>query len=199
MKVFLLITGIILTGMSLLLLIVMPVAGILGIAFGVFLIVWSRKYKKPKKEEVKEEIKDVHTFMVAGYDHHQSELASLLKEPNDGYSLSGKAFAEEYDRVYEYATEWLDAQLTDEPENEFDENAIAVYAVSNDYLDNEAVKIGYIRRRDQDAVNKLRPCKAEVEIYGGKYKEAEYDDYGEFEKVISGETPYKADLYIESL
>ena len=178
MKVVLLILGAILIVLSLILMLAQPIIGVLGIIFGVVLIIASRK---KKKEEPKEEfvIPDVHTFLVAGFDHYQEELASLMKEKNQ---------TEETGRVYEYEIEWLDAELKDEPENEFDPNAIAVYALEKDYLESKAVKIGYVRKKDQDEVNRLRPCKSEVEIYGGKYTED-----GE-----QGETPYKANLYLES-
>ena len=198
MGVLLTVIGIVLIAMSLLLMLAKPIGGIIGILAGVAAIVYGRKYSKRKKTEhdyVQQIINETQTdeFKVAGYDYRQDELAQLLDTPNEEYMLSKKQFAEEViDRVYQFETEWYNARLEDEPDNEYDPNAIAVYA--------DDVKIGYIQRKDQAQVNKLRPnaISMEVEIYGGQYKEPTYDTFGEFESIRTGETPYKATLYIRS-
>lgn len=199
MGTILIIIGIALIVMSLLLMIVMPVGGILGVLAGVGAVIYGRKYAKKKKTTEEEFIAQIKAetqrdeFKVAGYDYRQDELAQLLETPNDEYTLSKKSFGEEViDRAYQFETEWYNARLEDEPENEFDPNAIAVYA--------KDIKIGYIQRKDQARVNQLRPnaISMEVEIYGGQYKEPTYDTFGEFESIRTGETPYKATLYIRS-
>lgn len=195
MGTILIIIGIALIVMSLLLMIVMPVGGILGVLAGVGAVIYGRKYKKEKKTETEVAVEslnaDIEEFKVAGYDYRQDELEQLFETLNEDYALPPKRFAEEViDRVYEFETEWKDASIVREPENEYDPNAIAVYV--------DDVKIGYIQKKDQARFNELHPVSIEVELYGGRYKEPVFDDYGDFEKTETGETPYKATLYIRS-
>ena len=190
MGVLLIIIGIALIILSALLMLAKPIMGGIGIIIGILAIMYGRKNKKQVKTEkhiVEANNSTITEYSVAGYDYYQNELKSLLKEPTYEYSLTGKSFKENvFERVYEYEIEWYEAKLVHEPENEFDTNAIAVYV--------DDLKIGYIARKDQHAINEE---KGEVEIYGGKFKELEIDEY-ENEKIITGETPYKAKLYIES-
>lgn len=194
MGTLIMVLSVVLVVMSLLLLIAVPVGGIIGIAIGVVLFLYGRKYNKEKKE-IAEQIErtmqtDIHEFKIAGFDYRQDELEQLFETPNEDYLLNGKAFAEEvFDRAYQFETEWKPARIEREPENEYDLNAIAVYVGET--------KIGYIQKKDQTRFNNLPPGEMEVELYGGRYKEAVYDDYGEFEKIEKGETPYKAMLYIK--
>ena len=124
---------------------------------------------------------------VAGYDYKQNELKSLLEYINDEYTLSKKAFLEEVaDRVYQYDTEYHPAQLVREPKNEYDPNAIAVYV--------DDVHIGYIAKKDQKRIDLEQIESAEVEVYGGKFKEIDFDEYEE--TIRQGEIPYKARLYV---
>ena len=193
MGVLLIVLGIVIIIMSLLLLIVKPIFGVLGVAFGAWAILFGRKHRK-EQQTVTEQIErtkqtDIHEFKVAGFDYRQAELEQLFETPNEDYLLNGKTFAEEvFDRAYQFETEWKPARIVYEPENEYDPNAIAVYA--------DDVKIGYIQKKDQTRFNNLPPGEMEVELYGGRYKEPIYDDYGEFEKIEKGETPYKAMLYV---
>ena len=194
MGTILIIIGIALIVMSLLLMIVMPVGGILGVLAGVGAVIYGRKYKKEKKTETEVAVKslndDIEEFRIAGYDYRQDELEQLFETLNEDYALPPKRFAEEViDRVYEFETEWKDASIVREPENEYDPNAIAVYVGET--------KIGYIQKKDQTRFNNLPPGEMEVELYGGRYKEAVFDEYGEFEKIEKGETPYKAMLYVK--
>ena len=198
MGVLLIVVGIALIILSALLMLAKPVLGGIGVIIGILAVLYGRKTKnqpKKTKKELKTEIKESKVFTVAGFDYYQNELKSLMKEPTYEYSLSDKQFKEEvFGRAYEYELEWYDAHLVPEPENEFDENAIAVYAIDKDPLEKRDIKIGYVARKDQQAIT---DGKCEVEIYGGKYKELEVDEW-ENEKIIKGETPYKARLYIEN-
>lgn len=194
MGTLIMILSVVLVVMSLVLLIAVPVAGIIGIAIGVVLFLYGRKYNKEKKaaaEQIERTMQtDIHEFKIAGFDYRQAELEQLFETPNEDYLLNGKAFAEEVlDKAYEFLTEWKSARIVYEPENEYDPNAIAVYVGET--------KIGYIQKKDQTRFNNLPPGEMEVELYGGRYKEAVYDDYGEFEKIEKGETPYKAMLYVK--
>lgn len=142
-------------------------------------------YLMKSQTDVQEESDTIELF-VAGYDFKQNELKSLLEYENDEYTLSKKDFLETVaDRVYQFDTEYLPATIVHE-DNEHDSNALAVY------VDN--LHIGYIARKDQKKVNLDNIAAAEVEIYGGKYKEINFDDYEE--TIVKGETPYKARLII---
>lgn len=198
MGVVLSVIGIALVVMSLLLLIVYPVAGIIGIAAGIGAFIYGRKYSKQKKTEsqqtvdyVNNENERLEEFFVAGFDHYQDELSSLMVTRNDDYRLSNKTFIEDVgERTYEYYPEWYDAELIHEPENEFDSNAISVNV--------QDMKIGYIARKDQDRLKALDPEKVEAEIYGGNYKEIDYGEYGDECTVVKDATPYKATVYVRS-
>ena len=58
----------------------------------------------------------------------------------------------------------------------------------------EDVHIGYISKKDQKRIDLDRIQQVDAEIYGGKFKEINYDDYEE--TIRQGETPYKAKLYV---
>lgn len=124
---------------------------------------------------------------VVGFDFKQDELKSLLECENEDYTLSKKDFLENVaERAYQYEIEYYPAEIVHE-ENEHDPNALAVYV--------EDVHIGYIARKDQKKIDFDQIASAEVEIYGGKYKEVDYNDYEE--TIVKGETPYKARIYIK--
>lgn len=185
MGTILFILGIALVVLSLLLMLVQPIAGILGIIFGVVCIVYGRKTRKPQTEKTD----DTRVFIVTGYNYRQDVLKSFLTEKNDEYALGKKAFIEEtFGKVYEYYPEWKTAKLVDE-DNEHDHDAIAVYA--------DDVKIGYIAMEDKEEVRSLDIKSIEAEFYGGRYKEAMSDEYGENYTIETGETPYKAKLYVK--
>lgn len=160
-------------------------------AFNIFL--YFRAKNKPVPEPVAEAAEplldldyDELEVRVAGFDFYQDELKELLYDENYEYTLSPKDFKEEvFQRTYQYLTEYYPAKIVPEPENEHDPNALAVFV--------EGVRIGYIPRKDQNKVNAFDTDTIEAEIYGGKYKELDEDD-----KIITGETPYKALLHFKS-
>ena len=199
MRIFMyILCGLIIVG-SLLLMLASPVIGIIGVAVGVFLIVWFRKMQNRRTpviepaEVIKEEPKtQIEQFFIAGFDYFQKELKSLLDEPNDDYTLSDKSFIEEtYERAYEYWPKWVEPKFAREPQNEYDPNAIAVYV--------DDVKIGYIARKDQMRLKEVatKAKKIELKVYGGRYKETDFELIDDSAKVLKGETPYKAVLEIE--
>lgn len=143
-------------------------------------------YLMKSQTDVHQEESDTIELFISGYDFKQDELKSLLEYENDEYTLSKKDFLETVaDRVYQFDTEYLPATIVHE-DNEHDPNALAVYV--------DGLHIGYIARKDQKKVNLGNIAAAEVEIYGGKYKEINFDDYEE--TIVKGETPYKARLII---
>lgn len=210
MKIILIVLGAILTAMCLLLTLAMPVAGIIGVLAGIGFIVWGIKYKKPEQAEVssvsyQEEIKktDRHTILVAGFDHHQKALRSLLTEPNWEYSQTKKEIVESCDledRIYEYEPATYPLHLESEPDNEYDQNAVKVFAGET--------FIGYLPRGSFPEVaeySDIDGVQIHVEVFGGKYKYIEHDyeaDYlGTYEdkymKVVAEDSPVKAIIVFE--
>lgn len=181
----LIVLGCIIIIMGLVLTLALPVAGILAVLFGVASIIYGKKLKPKKEPEEEVTIEPMEQFNVAGFDYYQEELGEFLTEPNLDYN------SKDIEKEYEFYTEWLTAELKDEPENEYDSGAIAVYV--------HGVKIGYVAKKDQQRIRELGASTCDVEIYGGRFHKSVFDEYGEFEKMESGETPYKAMLYIKSL
>lgn len=188
MKIFSLIAGIACIIIALVMFLIGSVIGgiILLLIGAINLFLYVKNKNKPKETEtyVPEALKyDDHEFYVAGSEYNQEVISELLTMKNEEYSLPKSKFLEEvFDRVYQYDIEYLPAQLVDEPENEYDPKAIAVYVYED--------RIGYIAKSDQEAVRSLQIDHLEAEIYGGKYKEPGDDE------VITGETPYKAKLHV---
>lgn len=154
MITLMLIIGIVLIVMSALLLLAVPVAGILGIAFGVILILYSRKLKQKKaaaaaaeeaaaaarREEYAKQAarKKIGYCFIAGLRHHKRAVADLLDGEDDFYGS---------------------CDLVPEPENEVDPNAIRIE------VDGEL--IGYVPAKMCGKIHKLLPrvtsCDAEIE------------------------------------
>lgn len=169
MKVFYIVAGIVITVMSLLLVIATPI-GFLGIALGVFLIIYGKKYKKPKvettapiqppsapiqppTEQTKPEPAETgfkrETIKVAGISQFTDNVLSLGSE-NPDYSLSKKELIEaglEDEKIKEYDFRILPATFEFEPDNQYDSNAIAVYVAG--------VKIGYVKSGSTAHIRKL--------------------------------------------
>lgn len=145
------------------------------------------------------------TMMVAGFDYHQKELASLMTEENFEYTLSKKEMLEEYDldedtKYYQYAIAECILDIRHEPNNPYDPAALQAFA--------DGVFIGYVPRGNLDVLRKismLPGLRMTVKIFGGRYKCLEYDDeedyYGEmlpkFYQLRSGTDPYKAIMVFE--
>ena len=196
MKIFMFIAGAILIAGGLLLCLASPILGIIFILLGVISIFGGKKYKPksqtqtfvPVEEQNKQTYVEPDRLLVAGFDHHQPALRSLLTDENPDYDLPKKQFVEEVvDRAYQFYPERYDARLEHE-DNEYDPNAIAVYV--------DDIKIGYIARKDQSIVDMSKSY--EVEIFGGKYKECDYSETdldGNPENIIKDETPVKARIY----
>ena len=207
MRIFLMIISIILVLLGLILLLISPVGGALAVLFGIFGIAYSRKtnfQKKPIKaapktdvpDEIlnpyKRDVRQVEQFNIAFTNKAQRELAELIEREdnmNYNYALSAKDFREEcYEREYQYGTIDYPAEIVPEPDNPYDEKALAVY------VDN--MKIGYVYREDQESINILMEdhpdLEVDVDIYGGSYR-----DYDDEDKIIKGSTPYSASLWMK--
>ena len=153
MITLMLIIGIVLIVMSALLMLAVPVAGILGIAFGVILILYSRSLKKKKAAEEAERQaaaeawrqdmakqaarKEIGYCFIAGLRHHKRAVADLLDGEYDFYGS---------------------CDLVPEPDNEVDPNAIRIE------VDGEL--IGYVPAKMCGKIHKLMPrvtsCDAEI-------------------------------------
>lgn len=105
---------------------------------------------------------------VAGTLYHQNEIESLGEE-NPMYACSKKELIDkgcEDEKIYYYLFFPKTVDLVEDPENEFDPNAIKVVV--------DSVHIGYIKKGSCARVKKLlhsgNITKIEAEIGGGKYK-----------------------------
>lgn len=152
MATVLLIIGIIITLFFLILLTSDTIAGVIGVAVGIALIVFSRKLKKPKAEKlpkavdskVRENVekyadsKYIGYCFIAGMYHHKPAIKAVL---DDG-SYEGPC------------------DLIPEPENQFDPNAIRIE------INGELV--GYVPAKMCDVVREKLPqvanCYAEIEM-----------------------------------
>lgn len=131
MAAFMLIIGIALIVVSAILLLITPV-GIVGLILGIALIVVSRKTKKNLakdqvlREEHRQYVKDHYvTIDIAGLYYHQEELSAITDEDNA------------YDGP---------CQLIQEPDNEYDPNAIKVVI--------KGILAGYIPKDRNVEINK---------------------------------------------
>lgn len=154
MTTFTFIMGIVLIIMSLLLTVAVPVAGIIGVIFGVVLIIYSRRAKKKAAAEAAERQaaaaardqdivkraaeKEIGNCFIAGLYHHKAAVKDLLGDDDSFYG---------------------DCQLIPEPENPVDPNAIRIE------VDDEL--IGYVPAKMCASILKLLPraasCIAEIE------------------------------------
>lgn len=187
MKVLLIVLGSLLAVLSLLLTIVNPLA-LIGVAFGVVLIIYGKKYKKPKvetKAPIQSTIvqaKPEHatdgftreTIKVAGISQYTDNVLSLGTE-NPEYFYSKREIIDnslEDEDIPEYTFRKLPATFEFEPDNEYDSNAIAVYVTG--------LKIGYVKQGTTAHIRKLiegdKIESASCEIVGGKMKRLDSDD-----------------------
>ena len=118
--------------------------------------------------------KKTETIKVAGISNYTDAVLSLGCE-NDDYSLSKKEIIEnglEDEDIPEYTFPALDIRFEFEPDNEYDPNAIAIFA--------DNVKIGYVKQGSTSHIRKLinedRITDATGEIVGGNYKRLDSDE-----------------------
>lgn len=128
MKVFMIVSGIIIAISGAVLLLATPIAGVLFIVFGVLLIVGSRHHFKYH-----------FGFQVAGLSHYWENYRDKIDPEGD-----------------------LTVRLVEEPDNQYDSNAIKVI------LNNQHV--GYVPKEKTAEVKKILPnayeINAEVELNG---------------------------------
>lgn len=118
-------------------------------------------------------------FSIAGTAYHQEEIISNFGTKNPLYSakISELRKAADAGNVYEYTFRSPKIELIPEPDNEYDPNAIAVYA--------DGVQIGYIKKGSTARIRnilKTREVKDMQLIFrGGNYKYTDFDGHIEKE------------------
>lgn len=105
---------------------------------------------------------------VAGTSFRQKEIASL-GDYNFEYEQTKKEIVENYfgdEKIYELTFNPFDVQLVEEPDNEYDPNAIKVVI--------DGIHVGYIKKGSCSHIKKLissqRIQRITADIHGGKYK-----------------------------
>lgn len=158
MKKLILVLAVILSLMSLLLLIAVPIGGVLGLAFGISMIVYAlRKTPEPEPEPERR----YYSFPIAGLYYHKEDVLDLMDlndekpDPEDG----------EFELYKEYDGP---CQLVPEPTNPHDPNAIRVEV--------DDVLVGYIRKEDTEKVRPLLGNTTYASISGGPSMEYDYDE-----------------------
>lgn len=205
MRIFYLVSGILLIVLGLLLTIVFPVPGILAVAYGIFGICWSKKYKPiPQKEEpAKEAVQPAATPPAAPSVKTEPvsvepaveqleetepiptpvqapvEQPSTPPEKTERHRVAGTSYR--IDAIKSLGIENPDYELTkqelvEEPDNDVDPNAIMVVL--------NGVHVGYIKAGSCNRVKKRmredRIKRVTARIFGGRYKyvSTDYDDNG---------------------
>lgn len=146
-----------------------------------------------------------HTILVAGFDHHQKQLRELLTDENFHYTLKKKELVDDFgytedDQIYQYERESYPLHIQAEPDNPYDPQAVKVFA--------DDTFIGYVpkgRFGDLIHLSGIPGVKATVEVFGGKYKYAEYNEeadfYGEMDakyySIRTDSSPVKAVMVFE--
>ena len=108
------------------------------------------------------------THRIAGTSFHESEIQNLMLE-NDDYDMTASELIDmgmEDERVYKYEETYCTAALELEPDNQYDPNAVKVFA--------DGIHIGYIKKGSAAHVKKLleedRIASMLITITGGPYK-----------------------------
>ena len=120
---------------------------------------------KPERAASKTE-----THRLAGTSFHETEIQDLMEE-NFDYNLTATDLIDmgmEDERVYKYEETYCTAALEPEPDNQYDPNAVKVFA--------DGIHIGYIKKGSAAHVKKLleenQIASMSINISGGPYKTA---------------------------
>lgn len=134
---------------------------------------------------------------LAGTSYHLDAIMALAQE-NPDYDLTKREIIDDGltdERIYQYTFSDGPVELVDDPDNEYDPNAIKVLIAGQ--------HIGYIKRGSTGRVHNLqragRVLGVTAEIYGGKYKVVicdDDDDGAEHYDLIKDETGYGAAIEI---
>ena len=145
---------------------------------------------EPKPERT---FSKMETHRIAGTSFHESEILDLLLENND-YDMTASELIDsgmEDERVYRYLEAYCDAALEPEPDNQYDPNAVKVFA--------DGIHIGYIKKGSAAHVKKLleedRIASMSINISGGPYKTA-YLNEDDRPRTTKGDLNFSAVLEI---
>ena len=135
------------------------------------------------------------TFKVTGMSHYEENFKSIAVK-NDDYTLPRRELIDAYadgDKIWEYDYPVGKIELIPEPDNEYDSNAVAVYA--------DGMIVGHIKKGSCTQVKNLIASgtirRISAEIGGGKYKYI-FEDYDSDKlKMETGESPYFVHLTLE--
>lgn len=136
---------------------------------------------------------------IAGTSFRQNEIKSLGME-NEYYSMTKKELIDECmenETIYQIDFSPNSVELIEEPNNEYDPNAIKVI------IDN--VHVGYIKKGSCSHIKKLirenKICNISADIHGGKYKRVSYeydvDSDRDIYKLENGKTDFFVSILLE--
>lgn len=135
-------------------------------------------------------------FKVAGTSFRKNEIEDLATD-NYEYEYTKKEIIDNMldgEEIYQYYFNPHNVELIPEPDNQYDQNAIKVI------IDN--IHVGYIKKgscsRIKNLINQNKVKKIDADIYGGKYKIVEFDEYKDSYVLERDETEYsvKIDLTV---
>lgn len=139
---------------------------------------------------------EIITIKLSGTSFLQDVLLDFA-EPDPEYSMTQREIIEdgrEDDPIYQYFVPTMTAELRPEPENEVDQDAIAVYA--------EGEHIGYIPKGQTKAVRDLldagRVMHINADVYGGPFKILRELDDGNYEMAKVNDNNFGVKVYIKA-
>lgn len=185
MKAFCIIAGVLLIIMSLLLLVVSPFA-VVGIALGLFFILYGKKYKKktPNNSEDPKKITMCQEYRISETEKFSENLLEIARE-NDDFDMSKKEIVEngmEDETIYRYL--FLPKKVELLPKDEITE----VYA--------DRQLIGFLSEQKTLEMASFKESHEVhdigVDIWGGPYKYYDSDK----ESLSEREKPYGAKLLL---
>jgi hypothetical protein len=145
---------------------------------------------EPKPERT---FSKIETHRIAGTSYRESTIADLMVV-NDDYDMTASELIDagyEDERVYKYSETDCKVSLEPEPDNQYDPNAVKVYA--------DGVHIGYIKKGSAAHVKKLleedRIASMLITITGGPYKTA-YLNEDDRPRTTKGDLNFSAVLEI---
>lgn len=117
---------------------------------------------EPEKDPYK-----YYSFKVAGISFYEKDIIDILAIENDDYDMIKKEIVDAYmtnEIIYKYVVHVNNVELTPEPDNPHDSNAIKVIA--------DGVHIGYVPAKSTKKIRQLLEKHPEVmcSVYGGPSK-----------------------------
>lgn len=156
----------------------------------------NEKFEMIQKQRTKLDKK----FKVAGTSYNQENLDSLIKllvtredYIGDYMTFTNREIRDSLERIYKHSgCTTVDVRYVEEPENEYDPNAIKIYI--------HELFIGYVPQKINSEIKKYLnntelTIKSSAQIVGGKYKEYSFTQ----DKVITGLQKYGVEVSIKAI